>query len=101
VETNADLEYPTFAVIEPVRTFDNASITDWPQHRLAPEAEAFSDGLGAFRRFAATDHAHTVIESDGGRAATEVKGARWVNVLLSNLKRSIGAPGHGALRVLS
>jgi hypothetical protein len=42
-----------------------------------------------------------VIESDGGRAATEVKGARWVNVLLSNLKRSIGAPGHGALRVLS
>ena len=78
METNADLEYPTFAVIEPVRTFDNASITDWAQHRLAPEAEAFSDGLGAFRRFAATDHAHTVIESDGGRAATEVKGARWV-----------------------
>ena len=36
VETNAELEHPRFAVIEPVRTFDNASITDWSMRRLAP-----------------------------------------------------------------
>ena len=51
VETDATLEHPLYAVIEPVRTFDNASITDWAQRRLAPNAEVFSDGLGAFRRF--------------------------------------------------
>jgi hypothetical protein len=38
--------------------------------------------------------AHTVLESEGGRAATEIDGARWVNVLLSNLKRSIGGAYH-------
>jgi len=36
----------------------------------------------------------TVLESEGGRAATEIDGARWVNVLLSNLKRSIGGAYH-------
>jgi hypothetical protein len=78
VETDANLDHPTFAVIEPVRTFDSDAITDRAQRRLAPEAEAFSDGLGAFRRFETTGHAHTVLESEGGRAATEIDGARWV-----------------------
>ncbi len=64
------------------------------QATFGPEAEVFSDGLGAFRRFEAADHAHTVLESAGGRTATELSGARWVNVLLSNLKRSIGGAYH-------
>ena len=83
VSTDQTLEHPRFAVIEPVRSFDNASLTDWGERRLAPEAEVFSDGLGCFRRVAALDHAHTVLETAGGRAATEVKGARWVNVVLA------------------
>jgi len=94
VETDADLDHPRFAVIEPVPTFDNAQITAWSTRRLAPEAEAYTDGLGAFRRFVDTGHAHTVLETAGGRAATEVRGARWVNVLLSNVKRSIGGTYH-------
>ncbi|EQD58559.1 ISXo5 transposase, partial [mine drainage metagenome] len=94
IETDAHLDHPTFAVIEPVRTFDNDAITAWAQRRLAPEAEAFRDSLGAFRRFEATGHAHAVLESEGSRAATEIDGARWVNVLLSNLTRSIGGACH-------
>jgi hypothetical protein len=94
VETDETDEHPRYAVIEPVRSFDNDSITDWSKRRLAPEAEVFSDGLSAFRRFVDTDHAHTVLETEGGRAATEVRGARWVNILLSNVKRSIGGAYH-------
>lgn len=94
VATDEALEHPTFAVIEPVRSFDNASITDWAKRRLAPDAEAYTDGLGAFRRFVDTGHAHTVLETEGGRAATEVRGARWVNVLLSNVKRAMGGAYH-------
>lgn len=30
------LEHPTFAVIEPVRAFDNVSLTDWGRRRLVP-----------------------------------------------------------------
>jgi ribosomal protein L37AE/L43A len=94
VATDENLERPTFAVIEPVRTFDNTTISDWCQRRLAPDAEVFTDGLWAFRRFADAGHAHTVLETQGGRAATEVRGARWVNVVLGNVKRAISGRYH-------
>lgn len=94
VETDVHLDHPTFAVIKLVRTFDIEAITNWAKRRLAPEAEAFSDGLGAFRRFAEAGHAHTVLETKGGRAATEVQGARWVNVVLSNVKRALDGVYH-------
>ncbi len=94
VSTDETLEHPTFAVMEPVRSFDNVSLEDWGTRRLAPDAEVFSDGLGCFRRFVALDHAHTVLKTEGGRAATEVKGARWVNVLMGNVKRAISGCYH-------
>jgi transposase-like protein len=99
VETDATLEHPRYAVIEPVRQFDDKAMIEWCERRLAPEAEAFTDGLGCFRRFADADHAHTVLDSDGGRAATEVKGARWVNTVLSNVKRAIDGTYHALKQV--
>jgi hypothetical protein len=39
-------------------------------------------------------HAHTVLETGGGRAATQVRGARWVNLVLSNLKRAFDGVYH-------
>ena len=94
VSTDETLEHPTFAVIEPVKTFDNAAIDDWAQRRLAPDAEVYSDGLACFRRVVGHGHAHTVLDTGGGRAATEARGARWVNIVLSNLKRSIDGAYH-------
>jgi hypothetical protein len=94
VSTDEKLEHPTFAVIEPGRGFDNASLKDWSTRRLAPDAEVFSDGLGCFRRVVERGHAHTVLETQGGRAATEIKGARWVNVVLGNVKRAISGCYH-------
>lgn len=42
VETDANLEHPTFAVIEPVKAFDNAAMQDWIARRLEPECEVYS-----------------------------------------------------------
>lgn len=94
VSTDETLEHPIFAVIEPVQAFDNASLMDWGARRLAPDAEVFSDGLGCFRRVIDLGHAHTVLETGGGRAATEAKGARWANVVLGNVKRAISGRYH-------
>ncbi len=61
----------------------------WPiKHKL------MSDGLGAFRAVADLNHAHTVIQAPSGKAGTEVDGARWVNVVLGNLKRSLDGTCH-------
>lgn len=94
VQTDEALEHPTVAVIEPVRAFDNASVTEWVARRLEPECEVYTDGLACFRRIEDAGHAHTVLVTGGGRAATEAKGARWVNVLLANLKRAISGVYH-------
>ncbi|PPU78353.1 hypothetical protein XhhCFBP4925_18035, partial [Xanthomonas hortorum pv. hederae] len=80
---------PRFVVIEPVRSFDNPSLQDWIARRLAPRCEVYTDGLACFRRLEDAGHAHTTLDTGGGRAATEATGARWVNVVLGNLKRAI------------
>lgn len=50
--------------------------------------------MACFRRIADAGHTHTVLETSGGRAATEVPGARWVNVVLGNVKRAISGTYH-------
>ena len=89
VQTDARFAAPSLAVIEPVRSFDNVSLEDWIARRLAPGCQTYTDGLACFRRLEDAGHAHTTLDTGGGRAATEAPGARWVNVLLGNVKRAI------------
>ena len=86
--------HPRQAVIEPVPAFTKTALADWATRRLAPGAEVYSDGLGAFRAVADLNHAHTVIQAPPGKPGTEVVGARWVNVVLGNLKRSLDGTCH-------
>ncbi len=94
VETDEAFQRPKHAVIEPGRSITDVAGTDCNQRCLMPQTEVFGDGLGAFRRCADQGHAHTVLVTKGGRAATQVDGVRWVNTLLSNVKRSIGGTYH-------
>ena len=85
---------PGYAVIEPVSGFTKAAITEWASRRLQPGAEVYSDGLGAFSAVVDLHHPHTVIQCASPRQACETKGARWVNVVLSNLKRALDGTYH-------
>lgn len=91
VETSEDGR-PRRAVIDPVAGFTKVALSDWIARRLQPGADVYSDGLGAFKALEA-EHAHTVIEGHG-RARCEEDNARWVNVVLSNLKRSLDGAYH-------
>lgn len=94
VQTDENLEYSVFAVIEPVKAFDNASLRDWIERRLEPECEVYTDGLACFRQLEEAGHAHTTLVTGGGRAATQAKGACWANVVLANAKRAISGVYH-------
>jgi hypothetical protein len=85
--------HPQHAVIDPVPGFTKAALTQWAQRRLLPESDVYRDGLGAFRAVVDLGHAHTVIETNG-RAATEQTHSRWMNVVLSNVKRSLDGTYH-------
>lgn len=94
VEVGADSEHPRHVVFEPVRHFDNTAIQDWSARRLAPQTTVYSDGLWAFRRFGDAGHAHHPKATGGLRAALDDPHARWVNIVLSNLKRSLDGTYH-------
>ncbi|AZK88883.1 IS1595 family transposase [Xanthomonas oryzae pv. oryzae] len=91
VETTEDGR-PLRAVMDPVPGFTKAALSEWIGQRLHLGADVYSDGLGAFRALEA-EHAHTVIEGSG-RSRCEAENARWVNVVLSNLKRSLDGAYH-------
>ena len=86
--------HPLHAVITPVAGFTTQALTDWTRLHLRPETEVYSDGLGAFRAVIEAGHAHTVTESEGGRASSEAGGMRWVNTVLSNVKRLLDGSYH-------
>jgi hypothetical protein len=94
VEVGADSEHPRHVVFEPVRHFDNTAIQDWSARRLAPQTTVYSDGLWAFRRFGDAGHMHHPKATGGLRAALDDPQARWVNIVLSNLKRSLDGTYH-------
>ena len=79
----------TFAVVEPVSTFDHRAINEWATRPLAPEVEVVCDELGGFHRFDAAGHAVAVLQSKTRRLATAMDGARWSNAVLSHQKRFI------------
>ncbi len=94
VEVSADHEHPRRVVFEPVRHFDNAAILDWEARRLEPKTTVYTDGLWAFRRFQDAGHVHEAKATGGSRAALDDPHARWVNIVLSNLKRSLDGTYH-------
>lgn len=90
----SDEGHPRQAVITPVTGFTRTALADWTQRHLREGSDVHSDGLGAFRVVIEAGHAHTVIESAGGRAATEAGGMRWINTVLSNVKRALEGTYH-------
>lgn len=90
----SDEGHPRQAVITPVTGFTRTALVDWTQRHLREGSDVHSDGLGAFRAVIEAGHAHTVIESAGGRAATEAGGMRWLNTVLGNVKRALDGTYH-------
>ncbi len=85
---------PGYAVIEPVTGFTKNAITEWAKRRLQPGAEIYSDGLGAFTAVIDLGHPQSIVKCDTPRQTCEAKGARWVNIVLSNLKRALDGTYH-------
>lgn len=50
--------------------------------------------LDRFMQLDDAGHDHTTLETGGGRAATEVSRAGWVNVVLGNVKHAINGANH-------
>lgn len=81
-------------VVSPIARFSKAAIGEWADRHLVPGCEVYTDGLGGFRGLEERNHARTVMETSGGRAACTALGASWVSTVLCNIKRAIDGRYH-------
>ena len=84
---------PLHVVASRVEGFTKQAVSQWAQTHLTGDCEIYSDGLNCFPVVSDLGHAHTVVKAKG-RAATQTEPMRWLNVVLSNLKRSIDGTYH-------
>ena len=67
VSTDAGLGHPHMAAIDPLWSFDNASLKEWTARRLEPECEVYADALACLRRLEDAGHAHTTLVTADAR----------------------------------
>ena len=84
---------PQMVVASRVSGFTREAIERWALARLEPECDVCSDGLKCFAVLAEIGHAHTV-HTAKRREAAAAPAMRWVNTVLSNIKRSIDGSYH-------
>lgn len=91
--STSDDGHPLRVVVSPIAGFSKLAIGEWADRHLAPGCEVYTDGLGGFRALE-DNHARTIMETAGRRAACTAPGATWVSTVLGNIKRAIDGRYH-------
>lgn len=86
--------HPLYVRFDPVPGFTQEALKAWGQRRLSTEALVCSDGLSCFTALASGVKEHQVTVVGSGRKSAQLPQFRWVNTLLSNLKRALSGTYH-------
>lgn len=92
VSTN-ELGHPDKMRFSQVRAFSKSCIESWAAKHLSPNCTVVSDGLFCFTALA-SDHQHTAIVTGGGPDSVKIPDFKWVNTVISNVKRSLNGTFH-------
>lgn len=93
VSTTTD-HRPLRVVIRTVSSFTTAAMTRFYTHHVVSGSDVYSDGLASFAVAEQHDLAHSVIKAQSPRTAAKIPAMRWVNTVLSNVKRSLDGTYH-------
>jgi transposase-like protein len=96
VSTNSE-GHPVSMRFSQVATFSKAEIHSWSKKHLSPGCKVISDGLHCFKAFEEAGFDHTAIITGGGPDSVELPELKWINTVISNVKRSI----HGCFHAIS
>lgn len=77
-----------------VKAFSKKSIDSWASNHLSPSCFITTDGLACFKALRSNGHKHTVIITGGGAASVNIPDFKWVNTMISNVKRAINGTYH-------
>ncbi len=93
VSTN-ELGHPDKMRFSQVKAFSKKCIKAWAAKHLSPNCTVVSDGLSCFTALATAGHQHTAIITGGGPDSVKIPEFKWVNTVISNVKRSLNGTFH-------
>lgn len=93
VSTN-ELSHPDKMLFSQVKSFSKKCIESWAAKQLSPGCIVVSGGLPCFSSIASVGHDHTVIITGGGPDSVKIPEFKWVNTVISNVKRSLNCTFH-------
>jgi transposase-like protein len=96
VSTNAD-GHPLYIRLSEVKSFSKETVKTWAKKYLSPNSATTSDGFRCFRAFYEVGDKHETIVTGGGPESVKIPNFKWVNTIISNVKRFL----HGILHSLS
>ncbi len=96
VSTNEE-GHPIAMRFSQVPSFSKNAIQSWAQKHLSPGCTVVSDGLSCFQVLTESGFDHTAIITGGGPESVKLPEFKWVNTIISNVKRSI----HGCFHAIS
>ena len=89
--------YPVAMRFSQVDSFSKESIKSWARKHLTPGCTVISDGLSCFQVLEKEGYNHIAIITGGGPESVKIPEFKWVNTIISNVKRSI----HGCFHAVS
>jgi len=96
VSTNTQ-GHPIAMKFSQVASFSKDEIKSWAQKHLTPGCTIVSDGLNCFQALKEGGFNHTAIITESCPQSVELPEFKWVNTIISNVKRSI----HGCFHAIS
>ena len=84
---------PLYIKMAPVPGFTRKAIVAWANADLSPDCIVTSDGLGCFSEVIDAGCPHQAIIA-GGRKPKDLPEFNWINMVLGNLKTSLGGAYH-------
>ena len=85
---------PQQVVMKTVSSFTKAHFGNFLKQHVAPGSDVYSDGLAAFSAAETHNMAHTVFVAESPRLSAKNPQMKWVNTVLSNVKRSMDGTYH-------
>lgn len=80
-----------------VSSFSKQAIIDWASKHLTDGSKVVTDGLLGFEGLGDAGFPHKVIITGGGPGSVNIADFKWVNTIISNVKRSF----HGTFHAIS
>lgn len=90
--------HPIYMRLSRIKSFSTSEIKRWSLKHIHPQSIVISDGLNCFNGVELAGFPHESVITGGGYESVNIPVFKWVNTMISNVKRSLHGSYHSISR---